>query len=145
MTEHNDPQQADELGAPLGPQGAAQAALEPEIDGHEGASSEQAPPVDDSQEWREILKTAFMGLFAIASTRWPKMAASAEECDQLAQVWTPVAQKHAGASIPIEAVAVVATVAIVAPKALAAKREHDEERARAQAAQVHRDPGTAHI
>jgi hypothetical protein len=140
----------DEVGEARGPQAAAQAALEVEIDGHEGDGAAQAPaaepqPVDDGDQWREILYTAFRAGFSLCEMRWPAMKTSDAECVTLAAAWTPVLQKHAGASIPIEVVAGLATLAIIAPKALLAHAQTQAQSAAKAAEQEHRDATTAHV
>ena len=153
----SEQQYQDEVGSTLGPQRAAAAALDVELDGMEpprgsaadvppdAAGSAAAPPPDSTataEEWKTILATGFGALFALLSSRWKSFETSQQEIDALATAWAPVAVKHAGGSIPIEAVAAIATVAIVAPKAMGAMREQKRRKAAAAAEEQHRDPGT---
>lgn len=148
----------DEVGHTLGPQGAAKAALEVELAGMEpprsstagsddAGESPGAPPCEAAagpEEWESILRSGFGALFALLSARWKSFEAQPEELDALAKAWTPVAVKHAGGTIPIEAIAALATVAIVAPKVVGAYREEKQRKAAARAEAQHRDPGTHH-
>jgi hypothetical protein len=151
MSEQNVIQ--DEVGQARGPQAAAQEALGVEIAGKEGdgqagdqAAAPGAPPQQgpDQQTWAELLRTGFESLFGVMGSRWPKMAATEKEIDALTKAWAPVMEKHAGPVVPIEYIAVGATLLIVAPKAIGALRDARAEKAAKRAEAVHRDPGTVH-
>lgn len=144
-SEHFD----DEVGGVSGPQAAAREALAAEPIGHEGdAGPGDAPPAEqgpDQETWHELLRTAIGSLFAVAGSRWPKMAATEQEVEMLAKAWAPVAEKHMGTAIPIEYVAIGATLCIVGPKAIGAIADHKREQAQAaRAAAPQRDQGTAY-
>jgi hypothetical protein len=118
MSEQPNTQPADELGAPMGPQGAAQAALGVEIDGHEpppGADG-AAQPGPDAETWETLLRTGIGAIFTALGSRWKPMQMTPEEVDTLAKAWAPVAEKHAGAAVPMEYIAIGATLIIVGPK-----------------------------
>lgn len=145
----NEPnaQQADELGAPTGPQAAAQEALRVEVAGHEQApgASEPARPGPDGETWEELLRNAIGSLFAMAGSRWPKMAATEKEINVLAKGWAPVCEKHCGATIPVEYLAIGATVLIVGPKVVASIGDANKEKAAQRAEHQHRDATTTHV
>lgn len=142
----------DEVGGVAGPQAAARAALEGEVVGSEGdggpGDGQALPPTGPDQEtWEELLLTGIGSVFSILGSRWPKMAATEKEVEMLAKSWAPVCEKHAGPVIPIEYVAVGATLLIVGPKVIGAIGDHKAEvRARQAAASEKRarDPGTAY-
>lgn len=154
----SEPQEyVDEVGSTLGPQRAAAAALEVELDGMEpprdsgvdappaSTGNAGAPPPDpaaSAAEWEQILSSGFGALFALLSARWKSFETTPAEVDALAKAWTPVAVKHAGGAIPIEAIAILATAAIVAPKAIGAMREQKAAKAAKAKEAATRDPGT---
>lgn len=141
-------QNEDELGTAAGPQAAAREALDVEIDGHEepaGEGAAQPGGADDAEEWRDLLETGFRGLFSLLATRYRSFETSDEEITLLARTWTPVCQKHAGAALPVELVAGVATLAILAPKIAGAQMEAKKRKAGSEAEQQHRDPTTTYV
>lgn len=155
----SEQQYRDEVGSTSGPQRAAAAALDVELDGMEpprdsgegvppdAAGSAAAPlpdPAATAEEWEAILKTGIGALFAMLSSRWKSFETTEAEVAALAKAWTPVAVKHTGGTIPIEAMAALATLAIVGPKLYGAMRESRERKAAAAAEKQHRDPGTHH-
>lgn len=144
----------DEVGSVRGPQAAAQDALGVEIDGREpppGAAPEEGiPPPDqgpDRETWRELLETGIGSLFAVCGSRWKSMQATPQEVSALADAWAPVCEKHMGGAIPIEYLAIGATLLVVGPKVIGAVGEHKAQKAAARQAASEartRDPGTAH-
>lgn len=143
----------DEVGGMSGPQGAAREALAAEPVGREGDAGPgddqaQQPQGPDQETWHELLLTGFQTLFDVAGSRWPSMKARPGEVETLAKSWAPVCEKHAGAVVPIEYVAVGATLLIVGPKVIGAIGEHKaakRQAAQAAAAAKSRDPGTAYV
>lgn len=140
----------DEVGGVSGPQAAARAALDTEVVGSEGdrgPGDGAVPPAagPDQETWAELLHTAIESTFAMLGSRWPKMAATEKEVDTLAKAWAPVCEKHAGPVIPIEYVAIGATLLIVGPKVIGTLGDVKREKTAAmKAAKPVHDPGTTH-
>lgn len=150
----------DELGQAVGPQHAAQEALEVEIlqDQSQGPAAADSvngePPADSgtaqsatAMDWEPILRTGIGALFAVLESKWKSFATNDAELDQLARAWAPVAAKYGGSALSVETMAVIATLAIVAPKAVGAMQESAAARKakRAAADKGPRDPGTVYV
>src|SRR5258708_4680443 len=100
----------EESQIPIGPQAAAQAAIEVEAvpdDGQAGAAPGAPPGAApmDQETWNKTLKVAFGMLFAVAAARWKSFETTEEEIDALAEVWTPVCEKYFPGTVPIEMLA----------------------------------------
>lgn len=140
---------ADELGTPVGPQAAAQEALRVEIAGHEPEPGAAPGPEEAQLEedtWEDLLTLAIGASFEFAASVWgPTMGASEKEVATLVKPWAKVCEKHSGKVIPIEYVAIGATVLMVGPKVVLTIKANKRRKAAPTAEQQHRGATTTHV
>lgn len=125
---------------PIGPQRAAQQALEVEAtampDGHQQANGAQPdgapqPQIDPMFAWRTTLTQAFTLAFVLLKKKWKSFEPNEQDIPALVEVWTPICASRWPYGVPPEWVAVGTTMFIFGPKIMGAI---GEERAKRQAA-----------
>jgi hypothetical protein len=86
-------------------------------------SVEQVAQDMEEATWEELLATALFAWSAIAEKRAPLWAFAPEECEALGRAWAPVLRKYVGnVALDVELAAIVATIPILAPRFLGARK-----------------------